>query len=228
MTQKPSLLYAEDDQESRENYAFILKEYFSDIYLASNGKEALILFEEHQPDILLLDISMPLLNGLDLVEIIRKRSPDIPIVMLTAHSDREKLLQAVNLKLDGYLLKPIDVVQLKETLLALIKRLNTEDLVRLRQDLVWNQQDLIYRKRILKLTKKERLLMQILCDHPGEYLSHDTLIIHIWNDEFPDHTHNKKLVQLIYRLNKKLAKELSSETYLIENSYTHGYRVSCR
>jgi DNA-binding response OmpR family regulator len=228
MTTKLSLLYAEDDKESRENYGFVLKEYFSEVYLASNGEEALDLYHTHKPDILLLDISMPVLNGLDLVKIIRKKNPDIPIVMLTAHDDRDKLLQAVGLKLDGYLLKPIELSHLKETLLALIKRLTQETYITLRKDLIWNQYDLLYQGRVLKLTKKERLLMQLLCEHPGEYIAHDQLIYHIWNDELPDHSHNKKLVQLIYRLNKKISETLSSEDiYLIENSYTHGYRVNC-
>jgi len=226
MNKKPTLLYAEDDRESQENYAFILQEYFSEIYLASNGKEAFDLFNEHQPDMLLLDISMPLINGLDLVSIIRKEHPTIPIVMLTAHSDRERLLKAVSLKLDGYLLKPVDITQLKETLQSLIKEIRNEEVVCLINDLVWDGHNLYYQDKVIKLTKKERLLLQLLCKYPGQYVSHDELIIHIWNDEMPDFGHNKKLVQLIYRLNKKLAETLSCNPHFIENSYTHGYRVA--
>jgi len=226
MERNYTLLFAEDDMESRENYAFILQELFSRIYLASNGKEALELFQKHQPDILLLDISMPLLNGLDLVDIIRKNYPEIPIVMLTAHSDRENLLKAVNLKLDGYLVKPVDASQLKETLQTLIRSLEKEKNIVLRKDLVWNQQDLLYQNTILKLTKKERLLLHVLCKYPGQYISHDEIILYIWDDELPNYKHNKKLVQLIYRLNKKINETLSSEhTPFIENSYTHGYRI---
>jgi len=225
MTKKPTLLYAEDNKESRENYAFILEEYFSEIYLASNGKEALKLFQQHHPDILLLDISMPLLNGLDLVKIIRKEHPNIPIVMLTAHADKEKLLKAVSLKLDGYLLKPVDVSELQETLLAQIRKLMNNQCILLDKELLWDGNELQYKNHIVKLTKKEHLLMQHLCRTPGRYISHDELILHIWNDEMPNFSHNKKLVQLIYRLNKKLSEIVQENIHIIENSYTHGYRI---
>jgi DNA-binding response OmpR family regulator len=225
MNNKPTLLYAEDDKESQENYAFILNEYFSKIYLASNGEEALTLFHKHLPDMLLLDISMPLLNGLDLVEIIRKTHPKIPIIMLTAHSDKERLLKAVDLKLDGYLLKPISVAQLKEALLSQIDRKQKKDIIYFGTDLIWNGDDLFFKNQLIKLTKKERFLIQYLCKHYGQYVLHDDLIIHIWNDEIPDFRHNKNLIQLVYRLNKKINPMMQSHHVFIENSYKHGYKI---
>ena len=226
---KPTLLYAEDDLESRDNYSYILGKYFNDIYLAKNGKEALALYYEKQPDILLLDISMPMLNGLDLVKLIRKKDPNIPIIMLTAHSDREKLLCAVGLKLEAYLLKPVDDTLLQETIIKVIRQMQEKERIFLKEDLIWDTErsELIHKEKPLKITKKERLLIEILCQKPGKYLSHDELIFHIWNDEIPDHSHNKKLIQLIYRLNKKIAEYTSSEMHFIENSYTLGYRVTC-
>ncbi|OQX50006.1 MAG: hypothetical protein B5M46_02385 [Epsilonproteobacteria bacterium 4484_20] len=59
------------------------------------------------------------------------------------------------------------------------------------------------------------------------FLSHDELILHIWHDDIPDHSHDNKLIQLIYRFNKKLTQQFSLDTHLIENSYTLGYRISC-
>ncbi len=225
---KPTLLYAEDNQESRGNCAFILQEYFSDIYLAKNGKEALTLYYEKEPDILLLDISMPLLNGLDLAKTIRKDDHHIPIIMLSAHSDREKLLYAVGLKLEAYLLKPIDESLLKETIVKLIRQIHTKEIIYLREDLIWDRAhfNLIYNGQELRITKKERLLLQLLTYNLGTYVSHDELIIHIWHDEIPDHSHNNKLIQLIYRFNKKMMHYFSSPRHLIENSYTLGYRLT--
>ena len=227
---KPTLLYAEDDLESRENCAFILKEYFSDIYLAQNGQEALSLYHEKHPDILLLDISMPLINGLDLVKTIRKDDPDTLAIMLSAHADREKLLSAVSLKLEAYLLKPVDDILLKDTIVKAIKQIQAKGSLYLRKDLIWDREHslLIYKGKELKLTKKEHLLMQLLTHSLGMYISHDELIIHIWHDEIPDHTHDNKLIQLIYRFNKKIMERLSSPSHLIENSYTLGYKLTCK
>ncbi len=227
---KPTLLYAEDDLESRENYAFILKEYFSNIFLAKNGKEALTLYYEKEPDILLLDISMPLLNGLDLVKTIRKDDLHTPIIMLSAHSDRETLLYAVGLKLEAYLLKPIDDTMLKETIVKLVRQMHSKEILYLRENLIWDRAHsyLIYHGKELKITKKERLMLQLLSQNLGTYVSHNELIIHIWHDEIPDHSHDNKLIQLIYRFNKKIMQNISSPAHLIENSYTLGYRLTCQ
>ena len=88
---KLTLLYAEDDNETRENYAFVLKQYFHKVYTAKDGKEALSIYNEMKPDILLLDISMPLVNGLDMAKEVRRYNETIPIIMRTAHSEHDKL-----------------------------------------------------------------------------------------------------------------------------------------
>jgi len=81
-----TLLYAEDDLQSRKNYAFVLEEYFSEVYLAEDGREALDIYHEKKPDVLLLDISMPFIDGLDVAKAVRTTNKDIPIIMLTAHA----------------------------------------------------------------------------------------------------------------------------------------------
>ncbi|OQX49718.1 MAG: hypothetical protein B5M46_04050 [Epsilonproteobacteria bacterium 4484_20] len=224
---KPTVLYAEDDRDTRENFITLLHQYFGTVYTAGDGKEALELYREHAPDILLLDITMPQLNGLDLAKIIRQDDPDIPIVILSAYSDREKLLSAVNLKLEAYLLKPLDETRFKETMSRLIKQIQEKEITSLGKHLTWdkNYTNLTYKGEPIKLTKKERLLLEILTKHIGKYVSNDELIIHIWQDDIPDHSHDNKLIQLIYRVNKKLTQKLSLDTHLIENSYTLGYRI---
>jgi len=214
---KPTALYAEDDRETRENFIILLHQYFDTVYSAANGKEALNLYHQEKPDILLLDIDMPYLNGLDLAKTIRQTDSTTPIVIVSAHSDREKLLYAVGLKLDAYLLKPIDAIQFQETMNMLIKQIQENEIVCLRKNLIWNKYTttLTYKNKPLKITKKECLL-----------ISHDELIIHVWYNDIPDHSHDNKLIQLVYRLNKKLIQQLSPNTHLIENSYMLGYKIS--
>jgi len=227
---KPTLLYAEDDQYTRENFLLILHEYFNTIYVAQDGKEALSLYLEKKPDILLLDISMPVLNGLDLVKAIRKEDQSTPIIILSAHSDTRNLLCAVGLKLEAYLLKPIDIPLFDKTIRKIIKQVEMKDIIYLRKDLLWdsNNFSLIYKGEQIKITKKERLLMELLSENLGQYVSHDELILHIWCDEIPDHSHDNKLIQLIYRFNKKIMNHLSTSCHLVENSYTMGYRLTCQ
>lgn len=222
-----TLLYAEDDRETRENYTYVLGALFERVYTAADGNEALRLYKEHSPDVLLLDISMPHLDGLDTAAMIRRHDYRTPIVMLTAHSERERLMQAVNLKLDAYLLKPVDDNQLMNTMTQIIAQLNSGRILLAFKNLAWDKayQQLLYNDHPVKLTKKELLLMKLLGDNAGRYVTRDTIILYVWHDEIPDDSHDKKLTQLIYRLNKKIAGVLDSDFILIENSYAYGYRI---
>ena len=126
-----TLLYAEDDPQSRKNYAFVLEEYFSEVYLAEDGREALDLYHEKKPDVLLLDISMPFIDGLEVAKTVREKNKEIPIIMLTAHSEQDILLRAVNLKLEEYLLKPINERDLRRVILKVIKEIQNSNVVSL-------------------------------------------------------------------------------------------------
>ncbi len=222
-----TLLYAEDDPQSRKNYAFVLEEYFSEVYLAEDGREALDLYHEKKPDVLLLDISMPFINGLDVAKFVRTTNKEIPIIMLTAHAEQEKLLTAIPLGLSKYLLKPIDNKSLTDTVMKIIREIKDRDIIPLKEKLLWNKanSNLFHNEENIKLTKKEHKLMTLLINSIGEYLTHDTLIIQIWDDEIPNASHDNKLHQLVYRLNKKINEVTNSDVQLIENSYTSGYRI---
>ena len=222
-----TLLYAEDDPQSRKNYAFVLEEYFSEVYLAEDGREALDIYHEKKPDVLLLDISMPFIDGLDVAKAVRTTNKDIPIIMLTAHAEQEKLLTAIPLGLSKYLLKPINDKSLIETVLKVISDIQARNIISIREKLWWNKinSNLFYNDENIKLTKKEDKLVTLLINSIGVYFTHDTLIIQIWDDEIPDASHDNKLHQLVYRLNKKINAVTNSDTQLIENTYTLGYRI---
>jgi DNA-binding response OmpR family regulator len=170
---------------------------------------------------------MPFINGLDVAKAVRTTNKDIPIIMLTAHSEQEILLRAIDLKLEKYLLKPIDDKSLIQIVQKVISEIQDKDIIPLKEKLLWNKtnSNLFYEEKSIKLTKKEHKLIALLIKHIGEYFTHDTLIIQIWDDEMPDASHDNKLHQLVYRLNKKINSVTKSNTPLIENSYTLGYRV---
>jgi DNA-binding response OmpR family regulator len=222
-----TLLYAEDDTIIKDNFLLLLKNYFSNIYVANNGQTALDLYLEKKPDIVILDIYMPKLDGLSVAKYIRNKDEETPIIMITGHSDRELLLDAVNLKLEAYLVKPIDFTILNNTLTKIIEKMTVNQNIVLRDDLTWDTQHQILKQheKIIKLTKKERLAMDILARNVNKYVSNDALIYHIWDDEIPDNSHDNKLIQLIYRLNKKITEQTNIQDKLIKNSYTLGYRI---
>ena len=224
-----TLLYAEDDPHSRNNYAFVLEEYFSKVYIAEDGREALNLYSKYKPDVLLLDISMPYIDGLEVAKTVRTENKEIPIIMLTAHSEQEQLLTAIPLNLSEYLLKPVDNKNLIEILLKVISEIKEREIISIRDNLWWNKinSNLFYDDENVKLTKKENNLITMLMNSIGEYFTHDTLIIQVWDNEIPNATHDNKLHQLVYRLNKKINGVTNSDIPLIENTYMLGYRIKC-
>ena len=109
-----SILLAEDNVEIHETIASFLKKFsFSNIYTAYNGKEALALFHEYQPDIILSDLNMPLMDGLELSRMIKKIKSDIPIILTTTKFEKEVMQDAVDIGIDAYLFKPISLYRLE-------------------------------------------------------------------------------------------------------------------
>jgi DNA-binding response OmpR family regulator len=222
-----SILYAEDEAFIRDIFSSLLKDRFKHVYLAENGKEAYELYKNKQPDILLLDHIMPFMNGLDVARLVRKENDTIPIIVLTAHSEREQLLQAVNLKLETYLTKPVDPTTLIETLQKVADKLEASGVIDLHPGLKWdnNSHTLMYEDKFIKLTKKEKQAIETLIANLNRYVRNEELIYGIWDDEIPDESHDNKLIQLIYRINKKITNETGLQEKFIENSYTLGYRI---
>ncbi|MCK4441206.1 MAG: response regulator, partial [Sulfurovaceae bacterium] len=100
------LLYIEDDKDIQSIYLDILQEYVGKVYCANDGKEGYELYLSCQPDIILLDINMPKIDGLTLAKKIRDIDKDVKIIITTAHGEQDKLLKAIELYLIKYILKP--------------------------------------------------------------------------------------------------------------------------
>ncbi|MCX6075068.1 MAG: response regulator [Campylobacterales bacterium] len=109
-----TVLYVEDEESIRKNIVSILKLFFKHVLVASDGKMGLDLFNEHPTDIIITDIQMPNMNGLEMIRVIRVKSPEIPVIITTAFSDSDYFLSSIELKVDQYLLKPIQAEQAKE------------------------------------------------------------------------------------------------------------------
>lgn len=112
-----SLLYVEDDLMTSQEVTFFLKKYIKNLYVAKNGEEGLELFKKHNPDMIITDVQMPVMNGLAMSEEILKISPTTPIALTTAFSESRYILKAIELGIDKYILKPINI---KEILIIII------------------------------------------------------------------------------------------------------------
>lgn len=108
-----TILYAEDDYTAQQTLASILEDYFSQVIVTKDGLEAWEMFQKNHVDIVLTDIVMPNLDGIDLMRNIRGTDyKDVPIVLISALTDTHYFLDAIKLRCNGYLLKPLKIDEL--------------------------------------------------------------------------------------------------------------------
>ncbi len=213
------LLYAEDEQETRKDHiAYLKSRYEFTFYEANDGVEALELYKKYNPDIILTDITMPNMNGLELAKEIRKISLHTQIIILTAHSEQEVLIQAFNSNVVNYLIKPINRHKLRSSIdiatEILVKPRYTEKYIFLGEDAkfdISHNQYYIDNKAI-KLSKSENKLLELLCRHPNQELNAYDLFIHVW-DDFDKEFSTDSVRTLVKKLRKKLPDDILQNIY---------------
>ncbi|MGE4462726.1 MAG: response regulator transcription factor [Arcobacter sp.] len=223
-----NLLYVEDDEETVESIDFFLKRHFKEIYLAQDGEQALSFFEKKDPDIIILDINIPKLNGIKLATKIREKNKKVPIIFLTAYSDKDNLLQAIHLHAFSYLIKPFKINELIETIDKCKKELLCEhtnpNLRKLSENLIWNKlkKELYFNKEKVSLTKNELSLINLFVENDFKFFTPEEINEYI----FLNHDlKNNSIIQLISRLKKKITEITSDSEFFIENIYNKGYRL---
>lgn len=131
MLKSLTLLYVEDDDSTVHSFINAFGDYFHEVIVARTAEEGLELFEKHSPHILITDLQLPKMSGLEMIEWIRKTHPTFPIIVNSAFSDTHLLLRSIALHVDNYILKPTDPYQLLHVLekvariIILEKKLNT-------------------------------------------------------------------------------------------------------
>jgi len=122
-----NILYVEDDLETREELVLILKNWFHNLYVATDGQEGLALFKQHKPDIVISDIQMPKMNGLSMSADIKQNNPDQEIIILSAYNDVEYLFRALELGIKHYITKPISIERLLDKLVEIQQQMSLQD-----------------------------------------------------------------------------------------------------
>lgn len=131
LTKDFRLLLVEDDEESRQVLHRLLGTFFHNIELCSNGEEAWKIYQQGIIDIVITDISMPKMSGLELIANIRQKNKSLPILILSAFNEPEYFIQSIEYGIDGYLLKPFNYEQFYTILSKVITRIENEKRVQL-------------------------------------------------------------------------------------------------
>lgn len=124
---KFKILYVEDNNDISEEIIFFLQMFIENLIVASNGEEGLEKFKETKPDIIITDIQMPKMNGIKMIEEIKKINSDIPIIITTAFNDIKYLSDAINLQVSKYLMKPINLKLLKSSIFEVYEPLRLKN-----------------------------------------------------------------------------------------------------
>jgi len=213
-----TLLYVEDDEIIRQNAVEYLSSYFKEVFQAQDGEMALKIYREKKPDIIITDIEMPRLSGLDMAKKIRKIDKSTPIIVATAFTDTSYLLRAVELQLIKYLTKPISSKKLKEALSLVAEHLNLNSIVSLNQVTQYDKFNkiLVVDEKIIKLTKKELQLLDLLAKNHHRVVNYEEIESTLWYDDVMS---KDALRALIRTLRIKLKGEY------LENISGFGYRL---
>ena len=212
-----SILYVEDEPNIQKNIAEYLANYFDQIHLAANGEDALQRYHRYRPDVLLLDINLPDIDGLTVAKKIRETDQTVKIVMLTAFTEQEKLLRATELKLTKYLLKPVAPKAFKEMLALLAKELaeSSKTIVRLGDGYVWNLEHakLSNTQGDVSLTDKEYRLLRLFIEYRGQTVSYERISYHVWDSSYDKGISQDSIKNQVSQLRKKLPNKSIASVY---------------
>lgn len=179
-----TVLCVEDEDGIRKRLVNTLKYYFADVYEASNGEEGYYIYYDKKPNIIISDIEMPEKNGIQLAEEIRKDDLNTIIIMLTAYSNEEYLLNLINLNINHYILKPLTSESLLSGILKVFKD-RLEKKIIFSDELYFNMKnrELYYKDKVVLLRKRDKEFLVLLYENKNNVLTYSTIEEYIWKDK---------------------------------------------
>ncbi len=211
------VLCVDDEVGVLNNLVEILENFFETVCAVQNGEEALREAKKGFYDVLIFDICMPKLDGLDAIEKIRDEDKKVPIIILSSHTEYDKLWKAVNLKITKYLTKPCNQDELYDALKeACLEITDYKDDIRLVDDCCYNYfaKEIESKSGVVKLSKSESRLLEYFIKNSKRVLSYDNILDYMWDFEKPSKEAVKSIV-------KDLRKKIDGD--FIKNVYGIGY-----
>lgn len=229
LTKNLSILYVEDDIDFAENTLKVFKNFFNDIDIAHNGRDGLEKYlkslnkDKKVYDIVISDIEMPYMNGIDLIKAIYKQNPHQIVIVISAYNNPEYLIEFINIGIKHFLLKPFELENILEVfnkIIQYIKNLEEDNSFILDKGLYYNfdRLELIYFKKIIKLTKKEILLLELLIQNRSRTIPYSEIYHSLWPDKI-ETISDKILNPIIFRFKKKIP------IPIIKSVYGIGYKL---
>ncbi len=235
---KINILFVEDDEGISKEMGFLLGDIFSRVDISADGKDGLNKYNEYHKindkyyDLIITDIQMPNMNGIEMIKNIYNINPSQKIIVLSAHNESNYLMELVNIGISQFVLKPIDYNSFLFTIYKISKNIYENSykkepfkenlFIKLSENLVWDKKakQLIFNNETFKLTKKEFLLIELLLQIPEKVYTNEEILDYLWKDDLEIVPEISNLKNLISRLRKKLP------NLNIDNIYGFGYRLT--
>lgn len=212
------ILIVEDEKRLAQLLKDAISDSFFSVVIAKDGNEGLKKFKSFKPDIIITDIMMPVCDGLNMTIKIKKLDGNIPIIVLSAHSDKEQLLKAIDIGINKYFIKPFDPEEVIEHINKIAPFLNKKRQVKLKEDFMFDNNSMsLYKNTVLiNLTKREKEFIHLLIKLKNKVVDSEYIKENLWNEEVND----ERLRTFIKRLRIKTSKDI------IENISGQGYLIS--
>jgi DNA-binding response OmpR family regulator len=225
------ILLVEDDRDLARLLEAELRTQGFEVEVARDGLDALRLFHALRPDLVVLDIALPLMDGRAVCQRIREAS-DVPILMMTAHAVTEQdIVQGLNLGADEFLVKPIRNLEFVARIRALLRRARSHAAEaglpthyaddHLNVDLSLRR--VVVNDAEIRLTPTEFKLLALLVQHPDQVLTFQQLLEQVWGFEYQREHHYPRIY--VSHLRRKIEPDVKNPTY-IQSEYGVGYRFT--
>jgi len=209
------IMVVDDDQDLAEMLGIVLTGAGFEVDLVNAGDQVMTIFNSHEPDLVLLDVMLPGLSGIEVCKIIREKSM-VPIVMLTAKGDSYDVVKGLEAGADDYVVKPFNPSELVARIKVRLRRSNTESSTTLHiGDIVIDQvaHTIIRRGKTIPLTRLEFDLLVALAKEPGRVFTRDALLSEVWGYQQAADT---RLVNVhVQRLRAKVEEDADNPTVVL-------------
>jgi DNA-binding response OmpR family regulator len=211
------ILIVEDEKRIAQLLKDAISDSFFSVVIAKDGNEGLKKFKTYKPDIIITDIMMPFCDGLEMTQKIKEVDELIPIIVLSAHSEKEKLLKAIDLGINKYFIKPFDPEELIEHIIKITPKLNKQKQVNLKDGFIFDNNSMsLYKESILvTLTKREKEFLYLLIKNKNSIVASDTIKESLWDEEVNDERLRTFIKRLRLKTSKSIVENISAQGYLI-------------